>query len=327
MKLKETLTQIRKQVFNGELVKSNGKPYSEASKNHYNKVIKILMPLIEDIEIDQVDMYKNVDLISRVKTRKVMGDWIMSLKNKLRQSGNTAGTENVYVSVIKWYFSRIEQEFAIKIDTTDSRWNNIDNPTKMIVPETEKMIQLIKNPPKLNTENQEKAYRYIVASMITSARYKDLTLWDQTNIVKNGEDRYIVYNPHKTPNKIIEIKIIQRLSQVINEKGKLLPTIPYTTLIKSIKEVMKIAGFTEEIQTVRNIGNQKTVKTKQEWELYGCHRFRAGAITSMLSQGMSESEVKSFSGHSGNSKSFDRYVSFSRNQKNKAIEKYNKIYE
>ena len=327
MKLKTTLDQIRKQIYNGQLTKSNGRSYSEASKEHYNKVIKILLPLMNDFEIEEMDVYRNTDTQSRLKTRKLMGDWIMYVRQRIRDNGNTAGTENVYVGVIKWYFGRIEQEYAIKIDTTDPRWTALDNPVKMIVPETDRIAELIKNPPVFTTENQERAYRYIVAGMITSARYKDLSEWSQSNLVKGGGETYLIYNPHKTPTKTIEIKAIPMLMEAFNKKGYLLPRIPYTTLRRSIKEVMRLAGFTEEVQKVRYIGEVREVDMKEVWELYGCHRFRAGAITSMLSQGLSETEVKSFSGHSGNSKSFERYVDFSRKQKDNAIDRFATLFE
>lgn len=327
MRLITTLDHIRRQIYNGQLTKSNGRSYSEASKTHYNKVMNILLPMMEDFEIEEMDVYGNTDTKARLKTRKLMGDWIMNVRQKIRENGNTAGTENVYIGVIKWYFGRIEQEYAIRIDTTDPRWTALDNPVKMMVPETDRMVQLLKNPPSFQTENQEKAYRYIVAGMITSARYKDLSDWTQGNLVKNGGETYLIYNPHKTPTKTIEIRVIQRLSEVFNPKGHLLPRIPYTTLRRSIKEVMKLAGFTEEAQKVRYIGEVRHVDMKEVWELYGCHRFRAGAITSMLSQGLSETEVKSFSGHSGNSKSFERYVEFSRKQKDDAIDRFATLFE
>lgn len=327
MKLTTTLIQIRKQIYNGQLTKSNGRSYSEASKNHYNKVMNIVLPLMDDFEVEEMDVYRNTETKSRLKTRKLMGDWIMNIRQKLRENGNTAGTENVYVGVIKWYFGRIEQEYAMRIDTTDPRWTALDNPVKMMVPETDRMVNLLKNPPVFQTESQEKAYRYIVAGMITSARYKDLSDWTTVNLVKNGKETYLVYNPHKTPTKSIEFRLIPRLSEVFSSKGYLLPRIAYTTLRRSIKEVMKLAGFNEEVQKVRYIGELRHVDMKEVWELYGCHRFRAGAITSMLSQGLSESEVKSFSGHSGNSKSFERYVEFSRKQKDDAIDRFATLFE
>jgi ribosomal protein L17 len=327
MKLKTTLDQIRRQVYNGQMTKSNGRSYSEASKDHYNKIIKIILPLVEDFDIEEVDVYRNTETKSRIYVRKRMGEWIMSLRNKIRNNGNTAGTENVYVSVIKWYFSKIEQEYAIKIDTSDPRWNPIDVPTKMIVPDTDRMVELIKNQPSFTTENQKKAYRYIVASMITTARYKDLSTWTEANLVRDSDETYLVYSPSKTPNKVIQMKVIPRLMQVFSTKGNLLPKIPYTTLRRSIKEVMMLAGFTEEVRKDIYVGEKLYTKRAEAWELYGCHRFRAGAITGMLSQGLTESEVKSFSGHSGNSKSFERYVEFSRKQKDNAIDKFSTLFE
>lgn len=327
MKIKATLETIRKQIYNGQLTKSNGRKYAEASKEHYNKVIKILLPLMEDFEIEERDVYHNTETKERLKTRKLMGDWIMALREKIRENGNTAGTENVYLGVVKWYFGRIEQEYAIKIDTTDPRWTALENPVKMIVPQTDRMVELLKNPPVFQTENQEKAYRYIVASMLTSARYKDLANWHISNLVKHENEVYLVYSPSKTPTKVIEIKVVGRLMEVFEQEGWLLPRIPYTTLRRSLKEVMKLAGFTEQIQKVKYVGEERKVTNKEAWEMYGCHRFRAGAITSMLSQGLSESEVKTFSGHSGNSKSFERYVQFSRKQNDNAIDRFATLFE
>jgi len=64
--------------------------------------------------------------------------------------------------------------------------------------------------------------------------------------------------------------------------------------------------------------------------LYDCtryHLFRKSSISLMLSQGIPESIVKRLSGHSANSRSFDRYVSFNETMYNSQVEEWqNKFY-
>jgi integrase len=98
--------------------------------------------------------------------------------------------------------------------------------------------------------------------------------------------------------------------------------VPYTSLLRAVKEIFHLSGFDKSIVRSREVNGIKVVSEHEEWELMGLHRLRASAITSMLQSGLSETEVKSFSGHSLDSKSFKRYVRFSQKHLDEKFDKF-----
>jgi hypothetical protein len=277
--MKTNINQIRKMMLNGHIPKKNGMPYSEATKTTYNTILNNLIPLLTEKDIS-------------------------SIRAKIRANGGESTTENQYMMVLAWAIRKSNELLGTnyKIESGGYSTEEFD----MFVPEHERVVKMISSFVPENKQ-QEKAFRYIRVAAITGARYSDMKSWSADQNIANGK---LVYIPRKKGSRQIEIPLNQILKDSFSE-DRLLPVIPYSTLIKEVKNIFRICGFTNEIIRTRKVGNKLVSRKMFEYEAMGLHRLRASAITGFLQSGMSESEAKSFSGHSFDSKSFKRYVRFS----------------
>lgn len=266
---------------NGQILKKNGRPYSE-------KTIKFYSDVMASLDID-------------------MKRPIQSVIDQLRDRGSESVTIHNYLNVVRFFLKHSKIKFKdIRVV--------VDEPA-VYIPEPERVWDMIRNYQPSN-QSKKRAFAYIVAEAVTSARYLDISKWTYANIIHYKGVEYLRYTQSKS-GKTVQLPLPQILRQHFKPfsgpNSRLLPLVSYHTLLRSVKQVFKDAGFTQEIKRVRIIGGETKVEVFQEWEIMGTHRLRAAAITGMLQSGMSESEVKKFSGHSPRSNSFSRYVEFSQN--------------
>lgn len=288
MTAKKAINEIRRMLVNNDLIKRNGRPYSEKTISCYNVILKNILEIADDFDMDYASI-KEVNL------------WINKIRKKLRDRGNESVTENTYIGCIKWAFGKISEVFGHEITMKGPSWAKLPDEHQMIVPEYRRVIKMIRSfTPR--TKLQEKAFRYVKTAALTGARYSDMSTWTRE---RNIIDGFLVYTPKKTGGKVIRVPLSDHLTF---EETNLLPKIPYTTLLKEVKNIFRLSGFTRDVIREREVGGEKVFETVKEWEIMGLHRLRASAITGMLQNGMTETEVKSFSGHSMDSKSFKRYV-------------------
>ena len=279
MKLKTRLTKTIQEMKTGELTRKNGFPYSQKTCKFYSDIINSL----------------------RFKEKDTLRD----IQDQLQKRGASSVTERNYINSVKILLEKIGFEYKdIKV--------KVFEPT-IHIPDPDRVWEMIKNF-KPESKQESWAFRYMVAEFLTSARYKDLSKLNQSNI--QGE--YLVYQQTKTGKKVT-IPITETLRNQFSETDNLLPKIPYSSLLRYVKLVYKKAGFTRDISTTKMVSGQLITITMKEYEAFGTHRLRGSAITGMLQTGMTEREVKQISGHSPMSNSFSRYVEFSQNHMN---EKY-----
>lgn len=277
------------------------------------------MDLVEDFEIEKY-------ATPSFENRAFMNKWISDVREKIQKKGNEVGTENSYVSTLAWVISKIYEVYGLRLDISGNNWSRNQKSDQLIVPDHSLLIEKIKGFVPTN-ENESKAFKYIVVGLLTGARYSDIASWTRKeNVVELSGRKYLTYIPQKTQKKRINIPFNPLLESVLGEKN-LLPNIPYTTLTRYVKEVFRKMGFDRKVISIRKIGNKKIVREIPEYELMGTHRVRASAITGFLQNGMSETEAKSFSGHSANSRSFERYVDFSQSHLDSVFNEYSKQFQ
>lgn len=273
------INQIISAMETGEITKKNGRAYSKATVKFYREVIA-------SIKLD-------------------LKDPLVSVKKQLRARGAEVVTETNYLAVVRFFLRHMKIEF------TDVK-TSIQEPA-VYIPEPERVWEMI-NTFEPENRREKTAFAFIVAEAITSARYLDISKWTYANIIQYKGSEYLRYTQSKT-GKTIQLPLSPLLklqfNSFTNHDSKLLPNEKYHTVLRNVKLVFKRAGFTRDIKRVRFSGKEIKVEIFQEWQIMGTHRLRAAAITGMLQSGMSESEVKRFSGHSGKSNSFSRYVEFS----------------
>jgi len=288
MSIKELVNEIRRKLVNNELTKTNGTKYSVRTVSCYNIILSSLLVIMGDFDTDS-------------ESKKDIDAWVNDIRSQLRDKGNESVTENTYISCLKWAINKASDVLDVNVATRGSAWSKLPDDHQMIVPEYSRVIGMIKSF-KPVSDLQEKAFKYIKVAAFTGARYSDMKSWThERNIVGN----HLVYIPKKTGGKLIKIPVLPLFDF---GQTNLLPRIPYTTLLKEVKSIFRLSGFTRDVIREREVGSEKVFVKNKEWELMGLHRLRASAITGMLQNGMTETEVKSFSGHSMDSKSFKRYV-------------------
>ena len=274
-------TLILDKMRSGEITKVNGRLYAQKTIKFYSDVMASL----------QIDLDRPLE----------------SVIDQLRQRGSESVTVFNYIGVVKFFLKQEGIPFKdIKLA--------VDEPA-VYIPEPERVWEMINSfAPK--SKSRKKAFAYIVAEAVTSARYLDISKWTYANVIQFKGSDYLRYTQSKT-GKTVQLPLPGVLKRYFmpfsGPNSRLLPEMNYHTLLRQVKLVFKEAGFTREIKRVRIVGDQTKVEVMQEWEVMGTHRLRAAAITGMLQSGMSESEAKKFSGHSPRSNSFSRYVEFSQN--------------
>lgn len=274
-------TLILDKMRSGEITKVNGRKYSEKTIKFYSDVMASL----------------TVDLARPIE----------SVMEQLKQRGSESVTVHNYLAVVKFFLKQENIQFK------DIKFA-VDEPA-VYIPEPERVWEMIHSfAPK--SKARKKAFAYIVAETVTSARYLDISRWTYANIINFKGIEYLRYTQSKT-GKTIQLplpEILKRHFQPFSgPNSRLMPDMGYHSLLRQVKLVFKESGFTREIKRVRIVGEETKVEVMQEWEVMGTHRLRAAAITGLLQSGMSESEAKKFSGHSPRSNSFSRYVEFSQN--------------
>lgn len=286
MKLKAKLQQLITKMENGTITKKNGHPYSKKTCKFY------------------------YDIVNSLKFRDK--NPLEYVQEQLHTRGASSITERNYINSLKILFNKIGIEYQDVIVKSFE-------PT-IHIPDPDRVWEMIKTF-KPETKQESWGFRYMVAEFLTSARYEDLASLDQSNVQSFSDQEYLVYIQHKTGKKVT-IPITETLKNQFSTTGKLLPNIPYTSLLRYVKTVWKKAGFTREIKSTKMVSGQLVTVTMKEYEAYATHRLRASSITGMLQVGMTEREVKQISGHSHNSNSFSRYVEFSQKH---ISEKYQKF--
>jgi integrase len=123
-------------------------------------------------------------------------------------------------------------------------------------------------------------------------------------------------------------EIINRLRRNKKPSAKIFLPLSINQFNKNLQTLAKKAGWTLEVGKYRNQNGQAKELFKNAnkcsyrfCDLVSSHIMRRTAITTMLMLGMPDNVVRMISGHSPNSKSFYRYVSFAQSYMDKEIDK------
>jgi len=162
----------------------------------------------------------------------------------------------------------------------------------------------------------------LVFGCTVGLRFSDLMKIRFTDIEKVGDNFYLNAKNKKTEImtkvKIPEyaLKILQDLNAKTRTRKTLLPPISKNQFNKNLKRIAAKAGWTHTVPKTRTKRGKeyaiyKTANKPYRFcDLISSHVMRRTAVTTMLMLGMPEHVVKKFSGHTGDSKAFYRYVNF-----------------
>lgn len=150
-------------------------------------------------------------------------------------------------------------------------------------------------------------------SSLTKKEFKTISVIDSNGNSKQMIETFIIKNRKRVPVRLpfsdYAKEIVERYAN--NNSPMLLPNISEQKLNKSIKEICRTVGLTEDVTTVYYRGGKEIKEISPKWELTSTHTGRKTFITKCVESGVPLHVVASFTGHSKNSKSLARYYNIS----------------
>lgn len=167
----------------------------------------------------------------------------------------------------------------------------------------------------------------------TALRFSDLRKANRTNIQVINKNVYLCTISQKT-NTISRIHLPDYAKEILlkykRRKRTLFPPISIVNFNIAIKKIALLAGWTEEISVTRSKRGEHFEQYRHDTnkenfrfcDVIASHAMRRTAITTMLRLGMNEMNVRIISGHTPNSVSFYRYVSYADGFMEEEMDKY-----
>ncbi len=167
----------------------------------------------------------------------------------------------------------------------------------------------------------KKSKAIFVFGCTVALRVSDLFSIQFKDIEQHGSSFYLPVKTIKTGTDVriklpdYAMKIIKDFKATAKKRKQIFPPVPRTRFNDHLKQITELAGYTQELGKYRSRRGKAIENTIGEskasyrfCDLVSSHVMRRTAITTMLMLGMKEHAVKQISGHSGDSKSFHRYV-------------------
>jgi integrase len=233
------------------------------------------------------------------------------LTNELNQLNNTVA-KNIRVlrtflnfSKERGYFDGANQ-LNIKVK---------ENETEVIFLSYEEVLHLYNFD--LQNQSLSQVRDVFVFGCFSGMRYSDIAKLKKSDVSKDFIKFYITKGGRTTTQTVPLISqskaILSKYSDIPGELA--LPVISNQKMNDYLKEVAELVGMDEVITIAEKRGNRIVEKEYKKHELITCHVSRKTFITVAMTLGMSESVIKSITGHSKNSKAFSRYYSIVDNVK------------
>lgn len=168
-----------------------------------------------------------------------------------------------------------------------------------------------------------KALYIFIFGCTTGLRISDLFTICYTDITRTERGFYLPVCTKKTQTRVIlklpayAMEIVEKFRAISRGRKTIFPPIPNTRFNNQVKTIAELAGWTTLLPKSRSRkGSSELSPVKiagrdyRFCDLVSSHTMRRTAISTMLMLGMKEQVVKQISGHSTDSKSFNRYVNF-----------------
>jgi integrase len=225
------------------------------------------------------------------------------------------------IKVIRIFFNFLNKELCIPTGSYHQSFyvNREDIPIVTLMPD---QLQFLINDVAFHcrlSKTLAKSKNIFVFGCTVALRASDLFALRFGDIEKVGDSFYLSVITCKTGTQV-RIKLPGYALDIINQfkltaKGRksIFPPIPLNRFNKHLKEITRMAGWVKPVSRYRT-RRGLIVKTDANGhanlfcDMVSSHTMRRTAITTMLMLGMKEHVVRKISGHSGNSKSFYRYV-------------------
>lgn len=263
-----------------------------------------------------IDFNFSENNITNPKSPQNFSDFTTSLKAYL--SGLENNTIEAYLNRYKKIIRHICKLKGIELGSLldDMKVNHIEK--DVVILDQDQVDFVINNYQMMvkdcQTPLERKVMQYWRAGIILNARRKDMTLWNESNLYFKDNATWIKYIPHKSKGssgKWVDVPVYDpRLVEIFREnirkyKGKLLPPCKSFNPSQVMKRIARrYEIFRREIHIEKGGEIQKVMMC----DYIKLHQMRASGASDKIMKGVPENVVKSFTGHTVDSKSWARYI-------------------
>lgn len=178
--------------------------------------------------------------------------------------------------------------------------------------------------------NMKFVWEICATIIITTMRISDVVTLEWKNLVDRKDGLFLAKLNTKTganTNMIIPKKLADIYRENMAKYGDIYTPITGDRTDAVYLHIEKLFAMYPELHQPRsagmvNVQGEVEMVTKQLYEWVKPHMLRKTAITSLLNNGVSESHVKFASGHSKNSKAFEKYRAFNDRNFNNELNNY-----
>lgn len=311
---------VYSRMCSNQITSNKGTPYSDKTKQQWMQFYRLLKRAGAHVRV--IDL----DISGDMRTRKTASDKSIGLFNKIRSymiSNNyMVTTQNMYIEKYKILLTMAENEYLIRINK-NFRYQKEQSPIVVIPPDRVKLFLSMDRP---SSPEMRYAHEIACVVLVTSLRISDASSLTVDNLV----DGNIVCVNKKTG--VLTRSPIPKViyDMLINNQkgGHIYSVVANRSLTDKIMSTCMPVLFdsvvpeTITLYRMRPDGSGYDTTTKKLSEMVRPHMLRKSAITSMIVAGVPERFVKHLSGHSGNSKAFERYVAHVEKEFNQSINNY-----
>lgn len=327
-----------KESTSGKRLKKNGKKIKPQTVNNYKAVLNLISEFEKDeaiqIRIKPVNSKnKRWLLVEKNYWKKFYTTFTEFLFKKKGCYDNYVGT---IVKTIRIFFRYLQIEKMMPVGEFYKQFHiyKEDIPIITLVPEQLKFLINDKLFEQSLSPALQRAKNIFVLGCTVALRYSDLFNMKFTDIETIDDNKYLCVKSIKTesvtriklPGYVIEI--INQFKQKCGKRKTILSPISMNQLNQNLKMIAEKAGWTQEIVKRRsqrgkeiNVRKPAGKNAYRFCDLVSSHTMRRTAVSTMLMLGMPELTVRKISGHTSNSKAFDRYINLAQSYLDTHIDK------
>lgn len=165
-------------------------------------------------------------------------------------------------------------------------------------------------------EKLNKVKDVFIFQCLTGMRYGELKLINQRTV--NNNDCILLKEEKDSSKSTREVPLISISKSILEKYNFKLPLISNQKQNNYIKDILKDAGFTHEVEFSKTKGVEQQVFVKKFYERISTHTARRSFITIMRNKGVADKTIMSISGHK-DIKTFNMYHQVDNNAKINAV--------
>jgi hypothetical protein len=307
----------------GKRLNKRGGKIRTGTIDNYGYTLKYLR-LYEDIYEKQlrIRIATKLSLKERVVEKRYWQKFYLDFTALAYKNGCFDNYVGRLVKNLKVFFRYLQDELCLDIGNFFTDFQVVSEDVDIIIVEPERLKRLIYDTEfeaSLSPTLQHVKDLFVIGCTV-ALRYGDLSKLKWSQIIQLNGNQYLVTRSEKTDTTsriklpVYAINILEKYRSHKIKRGQIFPYTSMAWFDKCIKRLIEQAGWTEEVGKMRKVrGISRQIKREggkvfRFCDLATSHLMRRTAITTMLMNGVPESVIKQVSGHSGDSKSFVRYV-------------------